>query len=218
MGVDLQSKEQTIRDRAEMLLAVDESLGKIIDALQSKGILDNTAILFTSDNGYFYGEHRLSVERRMPYEEAVHVPMLLRYPKLVAANKEIDDFVLSIDIAPSMLELAQARIGEHIQGKSFIPLLAGDSRKKDWREAFLIEYMSFDKPMPWLVNTSYKVVRTRRYKYIHWIHHPQHPELYDLSSDPYELNNRINDPELAGTRLELVEKLNTLSAFALGLP
>lgn len=220
LSVDVSSREKTIRDRSEMLLAVDEGLGRIIETLEQKGILNDTVILFTSDNGYFYGEHQLSVERRLPYEEAVRVPMLLRYPQAAKAGSEIDDFVLSIDIAPTMLQLADAEIGEHIQGKSFIQLLKdkpGKAGEKHWRDSFLIEYVSYEKPMNWLIDTSYKAVRMGQYKYIHWIHHPEENELYDLDSDPYELSNRVNEPAMRSVVNSLKDELNILVPQAMGL-
>lgn len=117
--LDPGTSEETIRRRAEMLLAVDEGLGRIVEALREEGILDETVILFTSDNGFFYGEHLLSLERRMPYEESIRSPMLVRYPPVVAAGSRVDGLVASVDIAPSMLELAGVPIGDHVQGRSF---------------------------------------------------------------------------------------------------
>jgi arylsulfatase A-like enzyme len=206
--LDLGTAEKTIRDRAEMLLAVDDSVGQVLDALEAAGVLDNTAVLLTSDNGYFYGEHGLSVERRMPYEESVRLPMLLRYPKLVQAGTSRDEFVLSIDIAPTMLALAGAQPGDHIQGRSLVPLLnASGEAPADWRNSFLMEYVSYEKPMPWLVNTSYKAIRSGPYKYVHWIQHPKKGELYNLEQDPYESNNLIDSAEhrdlLKGLKSEL---------------
>ena len=153
--LDKGTSQETIRDRAEMLLAVDEGVGRLISALEERGILDSTAILLTSDNGYYYGEHGLSIERRMPYEEGIRVPLLLRYPEVVPAGGKYDAFALSIDIAPTMLELAAARIGPEVQGSSLLGLFKETPRT--WRESFMVEYVSHEKPMPWLVDTSYKV-------------------------------------------------------------
>ena len=159
------SSDQTIRGRAEMLLAIDEGVGILLEALETSDQLDNTIILFTSDNGYFYGEHGLSIERRLPYEESVRTPLMIRYPPLVLPGLRSKEFVLSIDYAPTMLALADAAIGGHIQGQSMVPLFEGTVQ--DWREAFLIEYYSYENPMPWLIDTDYKALRTKKYKYIH---------------------------------------------------
>lgn len=213
--LDKHTSEETIRDRAEMLLAVDEGLGRIMTELERQNILDQTLILFTSDNGYFYGEHGLSVERRLPYEEAVRIPFIIRYPKLAEANRSIDELVQSIDIAPTVLELAKADIGPQIQGRSLLPLLRG--KKQSWRDSILIEFTSYEKPMPWLVDASYKVIRKGQYKYIHWIHHQNKDELYDLSQDPYELENLIKNENMKKIVQELKSDLGDLVSTASGL-
>jgi arylsulfatase A-like enzyme len=114
--------EQSIRDRAERILSVDEGLGSIFAELEQSGRLDTTAIVLTSDNGFFFGEHGLSVERRLPYEESIRNPLLVRYPGAISPGIRVEGLVSSIDIAPSVLDLARTDIGEHIQGKSFLPL------------------------------------------------------------------------------------------------
>jgi len=209
------TSEQTIQKRSEMLLSVDEGLGRIYDALEEVQILDNTFILFTSDNGYFYGEHGLSIERRFPYEESVRTPLIIRYPALIEKGKRIKEFVLSIDYAPTALMLANAPIGSHIQGKSMIPLLEG--KTENWRKSFLIEYYSFENPMPWLVDTDYKVLRTERYKYIHWYKHENKNELYDIREDPFELNNLINQANMHEIIKEMEENLANEIAKSFGL-
>ena len=188
------TSDETIRDRSEMLLSIDDGLGRILKALEDLRILDNTFIMFTSDNGYFYGEHGLSLERRLPYEESVRTPLLIRYPPLIEKNKRIKDFTVSIDYAPTILMLAGAPVASYIQGKSIIPLLEG--KTEHWRKSFLMEYYSFENPMPWLIDTDYKALRTERYKYIHWFKHENKNELYDLIEDPYELNNLIGRKDL----------------------
>ncbi len=213
--LDKNTAEETIQDRAAMLLAVDDSLGRIMEELERQGKLDSTMILFTSDNGYFYGEHGLSVERRMPYEEAVRVPLLLRYPPMATAGKKIDKFVQSIDIAPTVLELANACIGSHVQGHSLLPLLSG--KAENWRSSLLIEFTSYEKPMPWLVDASYKIIRSGKYKYIHWIHHRDSDELYDLLADPYEQYNIVDAPEMKQTVYKLRQELARLVSTAVGL-
>ena len=213
--LDKHTSEETIRDRSEMLLAVDEGLGRIIAELDKQKILDNTLILLTSDNGYFYGEHGLSIERRMPYEEGVRVPLLIRYPDRVKPGLRLDQFALSIDIAPTLLDLAGVKIADHVQGRSLLPLVFG--KTKDWRDSFLIEFTSYEKPMPWLVDMGYKVIRKNQYKYIHWVHHQGKDELYDLEKDPYEKNNLINNPELKTVIKMLKKELGELVAEAVGL-
>lgn len=211
--LDPLTAEETIRRRAEMLLSVDEGLGRILDALERQGILDETLILFTSDNGYFFGEHGFSIERRMPYDESIRSPLLIRYPPRITSGSRADGLALSIDIAPTLLEIAGAEIGEHIQGRSLVPLLAGTP--DDWRESVLVEFYTYENPMPWLVDMDYRAVRTARHKYIHWTRFED--ELYDLSADPLEMRNLIRDPALADVAEELRAELGRLTLAALGL-
>jgi N-acetylglucosamine-6-sulfatase len=209
------TSDETIRNRSEMVLAVDEGLGKIMQVLDDLNILDRTFLLFTSDNGYFYGEHGLSLERRLPYEESVKTPLLIRYPPLIAENTRLKEFALSIDYAPTVLNLAGATIGSHIQGQSLIPLLEGSAQ--NWRNSMLIEYYSFEAPMPWLIDTDYKLLRTGRYKYIHWYKHENLNELYDLREDPFELNNLIKQENMQKTVAEMEKQLAVEVAKAFGV-
>jgi N-acetylglucosamine-6-sulfatase len=213
--LDADTSEDTIRDRSEMLLAVDEGLGRLLGELEDLGILENTAILMTSDNGYWYGEHGLSVERRLPYEEGIRVPLFIRYPPLAVAGQTVDRFALSIDIAPTVLDLGGAEIGDHIQGESLLPLLTDSERA--WRDSFLVEYTSYEKPMEWLIDTSYKAIRSGPWKYIHWIHKEGVDELYNLDDDPYEIDNIIDDPGEAEILAGLKARLAELVAEAVGL-
>jgi N-acetylglucosamine-6-sulfatase len=213
--LDPGTSETTIRRRAEMLLAVDESLGRILATLEQAGTLDRTLVVFTSDNGFFFGEHGLSLERRLPYEESIRNPLLVRYPPLVPAGARPSGLALSVDIAPSILEAAGLPIGTHVQGRSLVPLLRGDAPK--WRQSVLIEFYSYENPMPWLVDMDYRVVRTSRHKYVHWLKHPDLDELYDLSADPFELRNLIDDPGSAQVVAELRRELGRLVLESLEL-
>jgi len=213
--LDRGTSEETIRRRAEMLLAVDESLGRIVDALDGRGILDETFIIFTSDNGFFYGEHGLSLERRLPYEESIRTPFIIRYPALADPGSRIDELVVSVDIAPTVLDIAGAPIGDHIQGRSLLPLLRGSA--EDWRRSILIEFYTYENPFPWLLDMDYRAIRTTRYKYIHWMQHPDENELYDLEEDPYETRNLIGDSRLAGVVSDLRAEMAAAVLDAMGL-
>ena len=207
LSPETSTKEKTIRERSEMLMAVDESLGTILNALEDKGELDNTIVVFTSDHGYWYGEHCLDLERRLAYEEAIRIPMLVRYPPTIKAGTKPEQLVLSIDLAPTLLEMAGVAPGKHLQGKSWVPIFAGNA--KGWRNSFLVEYYS-DTVMPRIVKMGYKAVRNQRYKYIHYVDLEGMNELYDLVIDPYELHNIINDPNMVGTLKEMKKELNRL--------
>src|SRR5439155_22053494 len=125
------TKDETIRNRLRVLQSAEEGLGQIFDVLEKKKQLENTLIIFTSDEGYFYGEHGLSVERRLAYEESIRIPLLMRYPRLIRADLALDPLVLSLDLAPTLLDLGGAPIPKEIQGRSLVPLLEG--RAEAWR-------------------------------------------------------------------------------------
>jgi N-acetylglucosamine-6-sulfatase len=179
------SSDELIRNRMRMMKAVDESTGAIVDALARQGVLDNTLVIFTSDHGYFYGEHCLGPERRLAYEEAIRIPLLVRYPRFIRAGSRPDRFVLSIDIAPTVLQMAGVAVPAGMQGRHLTT-----SRERD---AVLIEYFS-DTVFPRIRNMGYHAVRTRRWKYIHYRHLEGADELYDLRKDPFELDNQISNP------------------------
>jgi len=213
--LDPGSSDETIRRRAEMLLAVDEGLGRIVETLEREGILDETLILFTSDNGFFYGEHGLSLERRMPYEESIRTPLIIRYPPIAKPGRIIEDLVASVDLAPTILEVAGAPIGEHIQGQSFVGSLRGTPHNP--RSSVFVEFFTYENPFPWLVNMDYRAIRTERYKYIHWMQFPEWGELYDLEEDPFETRNLVDDPGMERVLEELREELRKSALHAMGL-
>jgi N-acetylglucosamine-6-sulfatase len=213
-SMDLGISEKTIQTRAEMMLAVDESLGRIRAELERLGISQNTVVIFTSDNGYFFGEHGFSLERRMPYEESVRAPLIIRHPGIAAPVKEVGGLALSVDLAATALDVAGIPVAATIQGKSLLPLLTG--QVADLRTSGLIEYYSNENPFPWTAQLDYRVVVTDRYKYIKWLRFSQ-AELYDLASDPYELQNLVADPAHQGVVGQLQEQLRHLQLEALGL-
>jgi N-acetylglucosamine-6-sulfatase len=188
-------------------MAAEEGVGQILDALKQTGQLDNTMIIFTSDHGYFNGEHFLSVERRLAYEEAIRIPLLIRYPPLVKPATTFDEFTLSIDLAPTLLELAAAKPPDKLHGRSFASLLRGKSFQP--RKSFLIEYFT-DSVFPRVNMMGYQAIRTDHWKYIHYRDLADSDELYDLQSDPYELTNRIHDAAFAVTVAELRMELERL--------
>ncbi len=183
------TSDKDVRDRLEMLLGVDESLAKIVDTLREMGELDNTAIIFTSDHGYFYGEHGLGEERRLAYEETARIPLIIRYPALAKAGSTPAQMVQTIDLAPTILALAGVADTMTRHGMSLVPVLNGTAAS--WRTSVLVEYYS-DTVFPRILNMGYQAVRTERYKYIHYTELPGMDELYDLEKDPYEMDNIID--------------------------
>jgi N-acetylglucosamine-6-sulfatase len=194
LGADTATRDAAILGRQRSLAAIDEGVGEIIRTLRDRGKLDNTIIVFAGDNGYFYGEHGLSVERRLAYEESIRMPLLVRYPKAIKRGTVRDELALNIDVAPTLLELAGVSVPTAAQGRSLAPLFKG--AKPAWRDSFLIEYYS-DKVFPRMLQMGYKAVRTDRWKYIHYLELEGMDELYDLRNDPYEMKNLIGDPTAA---------------------
>jgi N-acetylglucosamine-6-sulfatase len=213
LGAATATPDEAIRGRQRCLMAIEDSVGEILKALKATGQLDNTIIVFTSDNGYFYGEHGLSVERRLAYEESIRTPLLVRYPKAIKAGTVRDEFALNIDLAPTLLELAGVAVPSTMQGRSLVPLLLG--KRVAWRSSFLIEYYS-DKVFPRMTQMGYKAVRNQRWKYIRYNELAGMDELYDLKTDPYELNNLSNQPgtqeSLARMKSELERLLQETGA------
>lgn len=207
--------EETIRRRAEMILGIDESVGRIMATLDSLGALDKTVIVLSSDNGFFFGEHGLTTERRLPYEESIRNPLLMRYPPRILAGSRPSGLALTVDLAPTMLEFAGAPIGPGIQGRSLVPLFKGTP--PDWRRSVLVEFYSNERPFPHLMDMDYRAIRTERYKYIHWIKFPQDDELYDLKSDSLERHNLAGNPAMARVKASLRADLGQLVLQAVGL-
>jgi arylsulfatase A-like enzyme len=200
--------EALIRNQLRCILAVDDSVGKMLDALKEIGQLDNTIVVFTSDNGYFWNEHRLG-DKRAAYEESIRVPLVMRYPALIKPGTQIEQMVLNVDLAPTFIELggAEAIAGAH--GRSILPLLAGDA--KDWRTSALFEYF-LEKMYPNM--ETYNCVRTDRWKYIQYTDLKEMDELYDLQNDPYEMKNLINDSAHAADVEKLKAELEKVRAEA----
>lgn len=207
LGPGTVTSDQVILNRMRMMKSVDESLGRILQILERRGQLDNTMVVLTSDHGYFYGEHGLSAERRLAYEESIRIPLLIRYPRLARAGSRIGHFALSVDIAPSMLEAAGLRRPGSFDGRSLIPILL--DAPGEWRDAFLVEYNS-DTVFPRIRNMGYDAVRGREWKLIRYRNLKGMDELYDLAKDPYELNNLISSPAARDLAQRAARRLNEL--------
>lgn len=211
LGRDTVTPDETIRDRLRMLAGVDESLGRIMEALEKQGVLDQTVIMLVGDNGYFYGEHGLSEERRLAYEESIRLPLLVRYPPKVRAGLAPAAQALTIDIAPTILDLAAASPLPGIDGRSLVPLFGAAGTPPDWRRSFLIEYTT-DIVFPRTFKMGYDAVRNERYKYIRYRELEGMDELYDLQQDPFELENLMTSKSSAGLRRQMANELDALLA------
>ncbi len=202
----MRSLEEVAKDYYAGLVDVDENIGRVFSLLEKKGELEDTAILQSSDHGYFLGEWRL-FDKRLMHEPSIRVPMMLRYPKRVPAGVVRNEMILDVDIAPTMLDLAGVKTPEHMQGKSIIPL----ARKADpeFRKEWLYDY--YEYPNPENV-AAHRGIRTERYKLIHYYKAPEEFEMYDLQTDPKETQNLYGRPEHAALQKELMARLEALFA------
>lgn len=195
----------------ETELAVDDSVGAVLAALTEIGVLDDTVLIFTSDNGFCHGEHRRG-DKRLAYEESLRIPLLVRYPPLAKAGSVITGMTLNIDLCPTICELCEVDPPEVVHGRSLAPLLARPAvRPPDWRDAFLYQYFREG----WLEGLpNLQAIRTERYKYIVSPDYPDDPELYDLVADPHELRNLARDPAHTETLRLLAARLAAMVAAA----
>jgi arylsulfatase A-like enzyme len=172
------------------LAAVDENVGRVLARLDELKLAENTVVIFASDNGFYLGEHNLG-DKRSAYDESLRIPLLVRWPMLgeKARGKVVDQMALNLDLAPTLLDLAGAKIPGTMQGRSWRPLLEGTTAA-NWRTAFFYEYF---------YERSYAIptvlaVRTDKAKLIKYHGHDEWTELFDLAADPYETKNLANDP------------------------
>ncbi len=193
------------RCRAESLLAIDDGVGRIVDELRATGELDNTLVIYTSDNGFFHGEHRLSGGKNQVYEEAVRVPLMMRGPG-IPRGVEAGDITTNADLAPTILDAAGARADIPVDGRSLLPFTT-DPGRMHGRE-LLIEQDTPQKPNGNPRGTEYQAIRTARYKFVrYW---DDQLELYDLRRDPYELENLKGDPAYGKVKHALSKRLEKL--------
>ncbi len=193
-----------------MLTEVDLVVGRIVKELKDQGVYENTLIIFTGDNGYFHGEHGLA-DKWYPYEEALRVPLVVYDPRLKPEERDkvIDEFVLNIDIAPSILSAAGSEIPGSMQGSDFSGLYLSKQNKK-WRQDFFYEhpFVTNEKRIP-----SSEALVTKSAKYIIWPHY-QYEEYFDLVNDPLEKGNVINRPEYASQVYKLKRRFDELKIMA----
>jgi N-acetylglucosamine-6-sulfatase len=177
------------RRYTETLLALDESVGRVLDHLEKSGLAKNTLVLYMGDNGFSFGEHGL-IDKRHAYEESIRVPMLAWGPGLIAPGTKVDAMVLNVDVAPTLLDAASARTSATMDGRSFLPLLQG-RKVGDWRNAFVYTYY-------WEYNFPHTptvfALRDDRYKFMFYHGLWDQNELYDLQADPMERVNLIESP------------------------
>lgn len=201
---DVRSLDGFVKDYYSTLVAVDENVGKVFDVLEAKDILDDTALIYTSDNGFFHGEWR-AFDKRFMHEPSSRVPVLIRYPRMIEKGSLSKKMFLNIDIAPTVLGLAGAPVPDWMHGQNAAPLLSGES--SEWRKDWLYEYFEF--PAVHSVR-KHRGIRTEKYKLIHYYRDPQEFELYDLENDPGELNNLYGQEGYAELTDQLMQRLGEL--------
>lgn len=213
--------QRMMKDRMRTLVAVDENLGRVLDYLETEGLAEDTLVVYTSDHGYFLGEHGW-YDKRFMYDPSIRIPLVTCYPRLCPLGAVSEALVMNVDFAPTILDFAGVPIPEAMQGKSLRGILQG-TLPEDWRQSVYYEY--FDRT--WGVDdthrpddavekfdyfTAHRIgphrgVRTDRYKLIEYHGEGGYWELFDLQSDPHELHNRYHDPLLSEIRASLEEEL-----------
>jgi arylsulfatase A-like enzyme len=200
---DPRSLEELMKNHYVGVESNDEDVGRVLDALGNR--LNDTVILLSSDHGFFLGEHTF-YDKRLMYEPSIRVPMMIRYPKLIAAGTVRNEMVLNIDAPVTLLDLVGIKAPETMQGRSFLPLARGQALS-DWRKDWLYEYYEY----PGFENVRpHRGVRTERYKYIHFFIDPQEYELYDLQTDPEENHNLYGKPGYEELTTRLRNRLEEL--------
>lgn len=199
--------DDLVRRHLRLVSGADDNVGRLLGALEQRGELDRTLIIFVSDNGFLLHEHGLYDKRAM-YEESIRIPLIVRYPPLIKRGRVVDDMVLNVDLAPTLLELIGAEGVGQMQGLSMLPAL--DGRHHASRSVFFYQY---DREMPYST-PSLIGVRTRDWKLVKYQEPGQAHELYDLKHDPHETTNLHENPRHRRRRDRLEEELKRLQPLA----
>lgn len=198
--------QETVKAYYRLITGVDETIGRMVAVLRERGLADRTVIIFSSDNGFYLGERGFA-GKWYPHEVSIRVPLVVYDPRLPPElrGQRRQEMVLSIDLAPTVLELAGLPIPEGMQGRSLVPLLRGE--KPPWREEFYYEHLFEHALIP-----KTEGVRTQRWKYFRYLVDPPFEELYDLQTDPHEAKNLAADPQYAAVLEELRAKMDAWRA------
>jgi arylsulfatase A-like enzyme len=185
---------------------VDESVGKILKYLDDQGLADNTIVIYSSDQGFYLGEHGW-FDKRWIFEESLRTPLLIRWPGVTPAGSVSKDIVSNVDFAETFLDAAGAPVPPEMQGHSLVPVLHGQT-PADWRKSFYYHY--YEHPAVHNVARHYGVI-TDRYKLVHF-YEPEfnYWELFDLQKDPHELHSVYNDAEYHDAQKQLETELARL--------
>jgi arylsulfatase A-like enzyme len=193
-----------IKDYLRTIKSVDDGVGELLDYLEESGLAENTIVVYTSDQGFYLGEHGW-FDKRFMYEESFRTPLLIRYPKEIKAGTVIDKLVQNLDFAPTLLDYAGIEVPKDMQGESFRKLVAG--KTDQWRDA--VYYTYYEYPAEHMVKRHYGI-STDRYKLIHFYYDVDEWEMYDLKADPKEMSNIYDNPAYAEVRKNLHKRLEEL--------
>ncbi|NGP77350.1 sulfatase [Balneolaceae bacterium YR4-1] len=197
--------QRYIKDYLATVKSVDDNVGRVLDYLDKQGLTDNTIVVYTSDQGFYLGDHGF-FDKRFIYEESLRMPFLVRYPEKLKAGTENNDIITNIDFAPTLLDFAGISTPDEVQGRSFASNAMGNT-PEDWRQSMYYHY--YEWPFWHHVQPHYGI-RTQRYKLAHFYYSIDEWEFYDLEKDPDELKNLINEPQYQDKIEELKQRLNGL--------
>jgi len=193
-----------IKDYLRTIKSVDDGVGEVLDYLEETGLAENTIVIYTSDQGFYLGEHGW-FDKRFMYEESFRTPLLVRFPKEIKPGTKIDKLVQNLDFAPTFLDYAGIEVPEDMQGESFRDLVSG--KTSEWRDA--VYYTYYEYPSVHMVKRHYGVA-TDRYKLMHFYYDIDEWEMYDLETDPSEMKNIYNDPAYADVQKMMHQRLAEL--------
>ena len=197
--------QRYIKDYLRCIASIDDNVGRLLKYLDESGLAANTLVIYTSDQGFYLGDHGW-FDKRFMYEESLRMPLVARYPKGIKPGSVNDDIVLNLDFAETFLDFAGAPVPKDMQGRSIRPVLAGKT-PADWRTSMYYHY--YEYPGAHSVKRHFGV-RTKRHKLIHFYHDIDAWELFDLQKDPHELKNVYGDPAYAGVVKDLKAELARL--------
>ncbi|MGH3348109.1 MAG: sulfatase/phosphatase domain-containing protein, partial [Nocardioides sp.] len=200
--------DRYLTDYLRCVVAVDEGVGRLLDHLDATGQADDTVVLYTSDQGFFLGEHGW-YDKRFMYAESLRMPLLVRYPRLVPPGSVSDALVLNVDFAQTLLDLAGVPALDRMQGRSMVPLLSGAGGTAGWRESAYYRYWEHLDGCHHVA--AHRGVRTRDRKLVHYYVSGEW-ELFDLDHDPAELHSVHDDPAYADDLARLRAELDRLAA------
>ena len=196
--------QRYLQDYLASIASVDDNVGRLLDYLDESGLSDNTIVVYTSDQGFYLGEHGW-FDKRFMYEESFRTPLMVRWPGKVAPGSVNRDLVQNLDFAPTLLEAAGVAVPGDMQGISAVPLLLGQGG--EWRQALYYHY--YEYPGYHSVKRHYGIA-TKRYKLMHFYYDVDEWELYDLEADPQEMNSVYGDAQYADVQAWLHQQLEAL--------